>query len=56
MTPETWPAPIVPLQHIVAGNHDRTLANAPSLHFSSAAEILLLVDTLERAEAEKAND
>ena len=35
------------LQEIVAGNRDRALADAPDLHFGMAAEILLLIETLE---------
>ena len=36
------------LQAIVAGSRDRTLADAPDLHYSMAAEILFLLETLER--------
>jgi tetratricopeptide (TPR) repeat protein len=39
-----------PLQAIVAGSRDRTLADAPDLLYSMAAEILLLIETLEKAE------
>ena len=35
------------LQSIVAGSRDRTLADAPDLDFGMAAEILLLIETLE---------
>ena len=37
------------LQTIVAGSRDRTLADAPDLHYSMAAEILFLLDKLEKA-------
>jgi tetratricopeptide (TPR) repeat protein len=36
------------LQAIVAGSRDRTLADAPDLSYSMAAEILILIDTLEK--------
>lgn len=36
------------LQTIVAGSRDRTLADAPDLDFSMAAEILFLIETLEK--------
>jgi tetratricopeptide (TPR) repeat protein len=36
------------LQAIVAGSRDRTLADAPELNFTMAAEILLLIETLEQ--------
>jgi tetratricopeptide (TPR) repeat protein len=36
------------LQAIVAGRRDRTLADAPELDYSMAAEILFLIETLER--------
>ena len=36
------------LQAIVAGSRDRSLADAPDLHYSMAAEILFLVETLEK--------
>jgi tetratricopeptide (TPR) repeat protein len=35
-------------QAIVAGSRDRTLANAPDLNFRLAAEILFLLETLEK--------
>ncbi len=35
------------LQAIVAGSRDRTLAEAPELHYTMAAEILFLIETLE---------
>ena len=35
------------LQAIVAGSRDRPLADAPNLHYTMAAEILLLIETLE---------
>ncbi|HEV7403252.1 MAG TPA: CHAT domain-containing protein [Chthoniobacteraceae bacterium] len=37
------------LQSIVAGSRDRTLADVPDLHYTMAAEILFLVETLEKA-------
>jgi tetratricopeptide (TPR) repeat protein len=37
------------LQAIVAGRRDRTLADAPNLDYSMAAEILFLLETLEEA-------
>jgi tetratricopeptide (TPR) repeat protein len=37
------------LQAIVAGGRDRTLADAPDLDFSMAAEILFLIETLEKS-------
>ena len=36
------------LQAIVAGSRDRTLADAPDLHYMMAAEILFLLETLEK--------
>jgi hypothetical protein len=46
------PARFVPfiqaLQAIVAGSRDRTLADAPDLHYTMAAEILWLIETLEQ--------
>lgn len=36
------------LQAIVAGNRDRTLADAPDLDYTMAAEILFLIETLEK--------
>jgi tetratricopeptide (TPR) repeat protein len=36
------------LQAIVAGSRDRTLADAPDLHHTMAAEILFLIETLEK--------
>lgn len=36
------------LQSIVAGSRDRTLADAPDLNYSMAAEILFLIETLEK--------
>ncbi len=35
------------LQAVVAGNRERSLADAPKLHYSMSAEILLLIETLE---------
>jgi tetratricopeptide (TPR) repeat protein len=40
---------IPPLQAIVAGSRDRTLADSPDLDYTMAAEILLLIETLEKA-------
>jgi tetratricopeptide (TPR) repeat protein len=37
------------LQAIVAGSRDRTLTDAPDLHYTLAAEILFLIETLEAA-------
>jgi tetratricopeptide (TPR) repeat protein len=36
------------LQAILAGSRDRNLANAPDLDYSMAAEIILLIETLEK--------
>lgn len=36
------------LQAIVAGSRDRALADAPDLHYTMAAEILFLIETLEK--------
>jgi tetratricopeptide (TPR) repeat protein len=38
------------LQAIVAGSRDRTLADVSDLNYTMAAEILLLIETLEKAE------
>ena len=40
---------IQPLQAIVAGSRDRTLADAPELNYGMAAEILFLIETLEKS-------
>jgi tetratricopeptide (TPR) repeat protein len=46
-----WLGPFIhALQAIVAGSRDRTLADAPDLHYTIAAEILLLIETLEARE------
>ena len=37
------------LQAIVAGSRDRTLADAPSFSPTMAAEILFLIETLEKS-------
>lgn len=37
------------LQAITAGSRDRALADDPELYFTSAAEVLLLIETLEQA-------
>ena len=43
-----WLLPFIrALQAIVAGSRDRTLADAPDLDYSVAAEILILIETLE---------
>ena len=43
-----WFLPFInALQAIVAGSRDRTLADAPDLSYMMAAEILLLIETLE---------
>ena len=39
------------LQAIVGGSRDRTLADAPDLSYRMAAEILFLIETLEKREA-----
>ena len=45
-----WLRPFIQaLQAIVAGSRDRTLADAPDLNYSMAAEILFLLDKLEKA-------
>ena len=45
-----WLRPFIgALQAIVAGSRDRTLADAPDLHYTMAAEILFLLDKLEKA-------
>jgi hypothetical protein len=36
------------LQAILAGSRDRNLANAPDLDYAMAAEIILLIETLEK--------
>jgi hypothetical protein len=36
------------LQAVVAGSRDRTLADAPDLDYGMAAEILFLIETLEK--------
>ena len=41
------------LQAIVAGSRDRTLADAPDLDYTMAAEILFLIETLERPPADQ---
>ncbi|HEU4833729.1 MAG TPA: AAA-like domain-containing protein [Pyrinomonadaceae bacterium] len=43
------------LQAIIAGSRDRTLADAPDLHYGMAAEILLLIETLEKPPKVKAS-
>ena len=50
VNPETaWLLPFIhALQAIVAGRRDRTLADAPDLDYSMAAEILFLIETLEK--------
>ncbi len=45
-----WLLPFIRvLQAIVAGRRDRTLADAPELNYSMAAEILFLIETLKKA-------
>jgi tetratricopeptide (TPR) repeat protein len=45
----TWLLPFLrALQAIVAGSRDRSLAAAPDLHYRMAAEILFLIETLEK--------
>ncbi len=44
----SWRAAIRALQAIVSGRRDRTLADAPDLHYEMAAEILFLIETLEK--------
>jgi hypothetical protein len=45
-----WLLPFIhALQAITAGSRDRSLADAPELHYSMAAEILFLIETLEKA-------
>jgi tetratricopeptide (TPR) repeat protein len=38
------------LQAVVAGSRDRALADAPELHYTVAAEILFLIETLEKSQ------
>jgi tetratricopeptide (TPR) repeat protein len=46
-----WLLPFIrALQAIVSGSRDRTLADAPELDYTMAAEILFLIETLEKAE------
>jgi hypothetical protein len=46
-----WLRPFVQaLQAIVAGSRDHALAEAPDLSYSMAAEILFLIETLEKLE------
>ncbi len=45
-----WLLPFIhALQALVTGSRDRTLAEAPELHYMMAAEILFLIETLEKA-------
>lgn len=47
-----WLRPFIhALQAVAAGTRDRGLADAPALHYTSAAEILLLIETLDAAQA-----
>src|ERR1700752_1007838 len=39
------------LQAVVDGSRDRSLADAPDLHYGMAAEILLLIETLEKRDS-----
>ncbi|MCB1057746.1 MAG: tetratricopeptide repeat protein [Acidobacteria bacterium] len=46
-----WLLPFIhTLQAVVAGSRDRALAEGPELHYTMAAEVLLLIETLEGAE------
>ena len=45
----SWRASIHALQAIVAGSRDRALAAAPDLDYEMAAEILFLIETLEKS-------
>jgi tetratricopeptide (TPR) repeat protein len=47
-SPSNARAFLQPLQAIVAGSRDRTLSDAPDLDYTMAAEILLLIETLEK--------
>ena len=45
-----WLLPFIrALQAIVAGSRDRALADAPDLDYTMAAEILFLIETLEKS-------
>jgi tetratricopeptide (TPR) repeat protein len=45
-----WLLPFIrALQAITGGSRDRSLADAPELHYSMAAEILFLIEALEKA-------
>jgi hypothetical protein len=45
-----WLLPFIhALQAITAGSRDRSLADAPELDYSMAAEILFLIETLDKA-------
>ena len=45
----TWLLPFIrALQAIVAGSRNRSLADAPDLHYKMAAEILFLIETLNK--------
>ena len=44
----SWRAVIHALQAIVTGSRDRTLADAPDLDYRMAAEILFLIETLDK--------
>jgi tetratricopeptide (TPR) repeat protein len=46
----SWPPYIQALQAIVAGRRDSALAAAPELHYTMAAEILFLIETLAARE------
>src|SRR4029453_14228396 len=50
----TWLLPFIrALQAIVAGSRDRTLADAPDLDYTMAAEILFLMETLEKVSPQR---
>jgi hypothetical protein len=45
-----WLLPFIQaLKSIVTGSRDRTLADSPDLDYKMAAEILFLIETLEKA-------
>jgi hypothetical protein len=51
----TWIRPLIEaLQAIVTGSRDRTLAETPGLDYKMAAEILFLLETIEKPTASAA--
>jgi hypothetical protein len=48
-SPRRDPGPARRRPAIVAGRRDRTLADAPDLDYTMAAEILFLIETLEKS-------